>query len=113
MYGVTEWVEDARHIAVDTVAVVPDIRHRQRDVLRKCARAIDANPAGMGAEVPPSCEAVPAAPADDVSFATDDFAGEKIADVFADFHYFADELVSYHHRHRDRALRPGIPLVNV
>ena len=58
-------------------------------------------------------EAVAAAAANDVTFAADHLARAKIAHVRADRHDFAHKLVSHHHRDRDRALRPGIPFVDV
>src|SRR5690242_6877191 len=58
-------------------------------------------------------EAVAAAPAGDVAFAADDVAGMEVVDVRADLDYLADELVPDHHRHRDRLLRPLIPVVDM
>src|SRR6187402_12023 len=37
----------------------------------------------------------------------------KIRYVGTDLHDLADEFMSHDHRHRDRLLRPGIPLIDV
>ena len=65
------------------------------------------------AQMPPAGEAVAAAAADDVAFAADDVAGVEVVDVRADLDDPADELVADDHRHRDRLLRPGVPVVDV
>ena len=58
--GVAERVEDRRHVAVDPRGMVPDVGHRQGDVLGERPRAVDAHPLGVLAEGPPSGEAVAA-----------------------------------------------------
>ena len=39
------------------------------------------------------------------------FARDEITDGAADLIDDADEFVSDHHRHRDRLLRPGVPVI--
>ena len=111
--GVAERVEDAGDVAVDAGAVVPDVGHRQREIFGEGAGPIHADAPGVRAEMPAAGEAVAAAAADDVAFAADDFAGEKVVHVRADLDDLADELVADDHRHGDRLLRPGVPLVDV
>ena len=65
------------------------------------------------AQVPPAGQAVAAAAADDVPLAADDLAGVEVVDVRADLDDPADELVADDHRHGDRLLRPGVPVVDV
>ena len=93
--------------------VVPDVGHRQRDVLGERARPLHAEPDRVRAEVPPAGHAVAAAAADDVPLAADDVARVEVAHVRADLDDLADELVPDHERHRDRLLRPGVPRVDV
>ena len=70
-------------------------------------------PLRVRAQMPPAGQAVAAAAADDVPLAADDVAGREVVDVGADLDDLADELVADHHRHRDRLLRPGVPVVDV
>ena len=111
--GVAEWVEDGGHVAVDLGIVVPDIGHRQGDVLGESARPIDADAFRVLAQMPAAGKTIPAAAADDVPFAADDFAGMKVGHVRADRDDLPDELVADDHRHRDRLPRPVIPFVDV
>src|SRR5581483_6297856 len=111
--GVPERVEDRRDLLVDARPVVPDVRHRQRDVLGERARPLDAEPDRVCAEVPPAGQAVPAAAADDMALAADEIADREVADVRAELDDLADELVADDHRHRDRPLRPRVPAVDV
>ena len=83
------------------------------DVFGERARPVDADALGVRAEVPPAGQAVAAAAADDVALAADDLAGMKVRDVRADLDDLADELVADHHRHGNRLLRPGVPVVDV
>ena len=77
------------------------------------ARALHAEPDRVRAEMPPPGHAVAAAPAHDVPLAADEVADLEAADVRADLDDLADELVPDHHRHRDRPLRPRVPVVDV
>ena len=78
VHGVAERVEDRGDVAVDAVVVVPDVGHRQREVLGERARAVDADALRVLAQVPPAGEAVAAAAADDVPLAADDVAGVEV-----------------------------------
>ena len=93
--------------------MVPDVGHRDRDVLGEGAGAVDADAAGVGAEVAAAGHAVATAPADDVALAADQVAYLEVVDVGADLDDLADELVADHQRHRDRRLRPGVPGVDM
>ena len=93
--------------------VDPDVGHRQRQVLGERPGAVDADALGVLAQVPPAGQAVAAPAADDVPLAADDLADVEVLDVRADLDDLAHELVADHHRHRDRLLRPGVPLVDV
>ena len=113
VHGVAERVEDRGDVVVDARPVVPDVRHRQRDVLGERAGPLDAEADRVGAQVAPAGHAVAAAAADDVPLAADEVAGREVADVRADLDDLADELVADHERHRDRLLRPRVPAVDV
>src|SRR5256885_14869703 len=58
-------------------------------------------------------EAIPAAPADHVSFTADNLAWIEIGDVGASFDNFAHKFMAHDHRHGDGAGSPVIPFVNV
>ena len=102
------------HVAVDVRAVMPDVGHRQRDVLGERAGAVHADALGVRAQVAPAGQAVAAAPADDVALAADDVARREVGDVRRRPRRSSpDELVADHQRDRDRLLGPGVPVVDV
>jgi hypothetical protein len=113
MHRISERVEDRRDLLVDPQPVMPDVRHRQRYVLRECAWALHAEPDRMCAEMAPARHAVSTAPADDMPLTADEVADLKVAHVRADRGHLTDELMSDDHRHRDRLLGPGIPAEDV
>jgi hypothetical protein len=92
--------------------VMPDVGHRQHDVLGERARAVDADAERLGAQVAPAGQTVAAAAAHQVSFAADDVAGEKVSHV-GRRRRFPDELVPDHHRHGDGLARPVVPFPDV
>src|SRR5580692_5137929 len=61
----------------------------------------------------PPRQTIAAPAADYVTLAADDIAGEEIVDIRAHFDDFAYELVPDRHGHRDGALRPLIPFVDM
>ena len=83
------------------------------NVLGKGAWTIDADSFGVLHKMSAAGQAVAAAPANDVPFATDDVAWMKVRHVGADFHDFAHEFVPHHHWNRDRLLSPSVPVVDV
>ncbi|SPF34488.1 hypothetical protein SBA4_150005 [Candidatus Sulfopaludibacter sp. SbA4] len=113
VHGVAERVENGGHVQRNRFVVMPHVGHRQRDVFGERTRPVDPDPHGVGAQVAASRQAVAAAPAHHVPLAADDFAGEEIRHVRTDLHDLADEFVADRHGHRDRLLRPIVPLVNV
>ncbi len=76
--GVAERVEDGGHVAVDARVVVPDVGHRQRDVLGEGAGTVDADALGVLAQMAAAGQAIAAAAADDVPLAADDLAGMEV-----------------------------------
>jgi hypothetical protein len=111
--GVSKRVENGCHIAIDSVIVVPYVGHRQGDVLGKGAGAVNANALGILAQVTSSGPAVTATTAHDVAFSRDDIPGGEICDIRTDFDDGSDKFVPDDHRHRDRFLGPGVPVVDV
>src|SRR6185437_17092337 len=113
MHGVAKGVEDCRDVFIHMGTVAPDVAHRQTDVFGKCTRAVDADALGIGAQVPPASQAVPATAAHDVPLAADDLPDVKVGDVGAHRADLTDELVSDHQRSNDGGARPGVPFVDV
>ncbi len=111
--GVSEWIEDGGHVQIDVFLVAPDVGHRHGDVVGERAGPIHAHALGVRAEMAAASETIAAAAAHHVSFAADDVAGVKVVDVRSGGDDFADEFVADHQRNRDRALRPGVPVVDV
>src|SRR6185369_5429488 len=92
---------------------MPDIGHRQSQILSKRTGPIHADAFGIGAQVAPAGQAIAATSADHVALAADEFTGEKIFYVGTDFDDFTHELMPNHHRDGDRFLRPLVPFENV
>src|SRR5262245_46326325 len=111
--GVAEGVEDGGDIKRDVGGMLPDVGHRQGDVLGESAVAVDTDALCVRAEVTPSGHAVAAAPTDQMPLAADEIARMKVVDVTTDLDNLADELVPDDQRDRDCALRPGVPVVDV
>src|ERR1035438_6332928 len=86
---------------------------RQRNVLRKRAGPIDADAMRVLAQMPTPRQAISATPTYDVSFPADHLADVKVLDVGPDLDNGPDKLMPDDERHRNRLLRPGIPLVNM
>src|SRR5580698_7335300 len=63
--------------------------------------------------MPASRQTIAAASAHHMPLAAHQIARAKIADVRSNLHDFADEFMPDRHRHRNGALRPFIPVVNV
>ena len=112
--GVAERIEDRGDVEIDAVGVVPDIGIGNGDIFGEGAGAVDADAAGVRAQVPPAGHAVAAAAADDVALAARRSSpGVIVVDVLADLDDLADEFVADHHRHGNRLLRPLVPFVDV
>src|SRR5580658_9720630 len=91
----------------------PDIGHGQGNEFCKGSWSIHTHTQRTRAQVAPSRQAVAAAATDHVAFATDDVAWIEIVDVGAHLDDLADKFVPNGHRHRNRLLRPGVPLVDM
>jgi len=113
MDSVAERIEDGSDIAINAVVMMPDIGHGQRDVFREGPRAIDADSLSFGTQVSTSGKAVATAAADHMTFAADNVTRMKIGDVGADFDNLTDKFMPDHHGHRDGALCPRIPFMDV
>ena len=61
----------------------------------------------------PPGEAIAAVPAGNVAFADNEIAGRETFYVIADKIDNADKLVADGHRHRDRFLRPRVPIIDM
>ena len=113
VHGVAVGIEDRGDVQVDAGRVLPDVRHGQRDELGERPRAVDADALRVRAQVAAARHAVAAAAAHEVPLAADDVARREVVHVRADLDDLARELMADDHRHRDGALRPGIPGADV
>ena len=59
----------------------------------------------------PASETIPAMSASDVTFANNKIAFAKTFHMIADAIDHSDKLVANSHRHRDRFLGPGVPVI--
>ena len=113
MNSVPERVKNCGDLQRHFRIVLPDIAHRQDDVLGKCSGAVDSYALRMRTEMTSACQAIAAASAYDVSFTADQFAGMKVVDIGSDLNDLADEFMPDHQRNRDRAARPIVPVINM
>ena len=113
MHRVAERIEDGGHVEIDGRIVVPDIGHRQRDVLGESAGAIDADAACVLAQMASPRQAIATQAAHHMALAADDLAGMKVGDVGAGGHDLADELMADDHRHGNGFPRPIVPFPDV
>ena len=113
VHRVAQRIEDRGDIPVDIGGVVPDVGHRQGEILGKGAWPIDPHALRRLAKMAPAGEAVAAAAAHHMPLPRHDVAGKEVVDICADRHDLTDEFVPHGHRHGDRFLGPGIPVVDV
>src|ERR1700756_1412986 len=92
---------------------MPEIGLGNGHELGKSSRTINANAEGVGTEVPSAGQAVPAMPTGDVAFHGHEIALAPAFDVSTELMNHADEFVPDSHRHRDRFLRPGVPIIDM
>ena len=92
---------------------MPRIGRRDGDEFGPGARAINANALGIRVKVAPTGKTIPAVPASNMAFADDQIAFAKATHICSNRGDLADEFMADGHRHRNRFLRPGVPVVNV
>ena len=113
MNSIAEGIEGGNDILGDARVHFVDIARGNREKLRKRALAIDADTEGVWAQVLATTEAIAAATADNVALAGNQIADLQIRYARADGLHYATKLMTDGHRHGNRALRPGIPFVNM
>ncbi len=111
MGGVAQGVEAGENIPWDGGIAVPDVGHRDAQILGKSSRPVNPHTAGIHAQVAAAGQAVAAAAADQVPFAGDNVTGLKIMHVVADIRDRTDKFVPDVHGNRNRFLGPGIPVI--
>ena len=89
--------------------VMPDVRHRQDDVLGEGPVPPDPEPDRAVAQVAAAGEAVAASAAHDVAFARDQIARREVVDVAADLDDLTHELVAHDERRHDGRRPPTRP----
>ena len=114
VHGVAERIETGKHIErnrwdrqCQTFGV------GMETIFGEGARTIHADALCVRAKMTPAGQTISAMPANDVAFAVTRSPGCKTADCDPDLIDYADEFVADDHRHRNRFLRPRIPVVNV
>ena len=113
MHGVAQRIENRGHVVRHRRIEMPDVRHRQREILGERAGPIHADALRFLAEVTAAGQAVSASPANDVPFAADDVVDAEILDVASHGDDPADELMAHDQRHGNGPLRPGVPVVDM
>src|SRR5215469_5236644 len=113
MHCVAERIKNCCDFAIDVGIEPPDVGHRQNDVLGKSARPVYSHSLRVGTQVATPGEAVPAAAANHVALAADQFSRMKVRYVRPDFDNFTDKFVPDDERNLYGFLRPVVPVVDV
>src|SRR5436190_2514096 len=92
---------------------MPAVLLRNRDELRPRPGAVHAYALSVWAKMTPPGQAIATMSTGNVPLAHDQIALAKTLDVIAHAIYNAHKLVADGHRHRNRFLRPGVPVVDV
>ena len=92
---------------------MPRIGRGNRNELGPRAGTIDADTLGVRAQVTASGQTISTMPAGNMPLPDDEIALGKTAHVRSGRCNFPDKLVTNGHRHWDRLLRPGVPVINV
>jgi hypothetical protein len=111
--GVAVGIEEGGDLRGDLRRDQPQVLRGHADVFGEGAVAVDADAAGMGAEMAAAGAAVAALAAGEVAFGRDTVADLVVVDARTHFDDAADELVADDKAGRDRALGPFIPLIDV
>ena len=90
---------------------MPTIRLRDGDELGPGAIAIYADALGIWTKMTPAGEAIATMAASNVTFADDEITFSKTSHMIADPINHSDKLMADGHRHGDRFLRPGVPVI--
>ena len=107
---VAERVEDRRDLVGDVVRNLERVERRDHEIFGERAFAVDADADRVAAQMPAARAAVAAEAAGDMPFAGDAVADREAADLLPQLDDFAHVFVADVHRHRDRLLRPVVPL---
>src|SRR5579884_2401678 len=113
MHRIAERIEDGRYVQIDGRIVMPDVSHRQGDILGKSARPIDADAARVLTQMPPPRQAIATQTANNMALAADELAAVEVGNVGADLSDFADELMADDHRDWNGFARPVVPFPDV
>ena len=111
--GVAQGIEDGGDVVADVVGQGKGVDRRDRQVLGEAARPVDPDAHGVAAQMPAPGPAVAAMAAGHVALAGDPLADLEAGDFHAEIGDGADELVAHGHGHRNGALRPVVPVVDV
>src|SRR5439155_851119 len=113
MYGVSQRVEARKHIERNGWIGMPAVVLRNGHQLRPCPGAVDAYALSVWAQMTPPCQAIATMSTGDVPLAHDQIAAREAFHMIADTINNADKLVADRHWHRNRFLRPLVPIVDV
>ena len=111
--GVAERVEDRRDVVRDVVGQREDVLCGNGDVFGEGTLTGDADADVVVAEVAAACPAVAAVATGHVPFDRDTLTHLEPVGLRAEPNDLTGELVTDHHRHRDRLLCPLVPFVDV
>lgn len=113
MDGVAERIKARDYIEGHARGHPPNIARWNGNIISEGAVAINADPHGVGAEVPATGEAVTAVTANNMPFARDELAQRKSSHARTDIGHGADIFMTNDERRFDGPLRPRVPLINM
>jgi hypothetical protein len=113
VHRVSERIEKGSNVEVNRRMVHPYIGGRNDEIFGKGPGPIDPDALRARAHVSPPSHTITTPATYNMTFARDDLPNMKISHVRSGFNYFAHELVSDDHGHRNSLLSPFVPLPDV
>src|SRR5207244_2289018 len=113
VHGIAQRIETGKHIERNRRIGVPAVVLRNSYELRPRTGAIDANALRVWAKMTAPSKTIAAMSTGNVSLADHEIAARKAFHVITYSLNRADKLVANRHRHRNRFLRPRIPIVDM
>ena len=111
--GVSQRVKTRQDIQRNIFITIPDICNRDGNILGKCTRPVDADSPGVIAEMPPTCQTVPAVSSDQMAFAGNQVSRLKISYMGPNLFNGSYKFMTDMHGNGDGLLGPLIPVVNM
>src|SRR5260370_17926298 len=105
MHRIAKRIKDGCNLKRNRLRVLPHVHHGHDDEFSEGARAVYAYSLRVCTKMPPACQAVATASANDVALTADNVSGIVISDIRAHFDDLAHKFVPNNHRYAVRRER--------